>query len=217
MALAAVGLGFAVGAGGMPSIAQGAFVGLGAVVAAHLSGSGWPPLVAAVVGMLAAGAAGVAVGAAIVRFRAVYVAAATWIATWLFALALDAFPRISGGASGLVVAPIWSPTIHYEVAVVLVALAALGHWTLARSSFGLSLRAAAVRPAAAVALGVEAPRLRLEAFAGAAAVGGLAGGLAVQLVGVADPGAYGPTSRSRCSSPSSSAARRARSGPSRER
>jgi branched-chain amino acid transport system permease protein len=192
LALAAVALGFAVGAGGMPSVAQGAFVGLGAVVAAHLVGSGRPALVAVLVGMIAAGAAGVAVGAAIVRFRPVYVAAATWVATWLFALALDAFPRISGGASGLAVPPLWSPTIHYEVAVVLVGLAALGHWALAKSSFGLSLRAAAARPAAAAALGVEAPRLRLEAFAGAAAVGGLAGGLAVQLVGVADPGAYGP-------------------------
>jgi ABC-type branched-subunit amino acid transport system ATPase component/ABC-type branched-subunit amino acid transport system permease subunit len=192
LALAAVGLGFAVGAGGMPSVAQGAFVGLGAVVAAHLAGSGWGPVLAAVAGAVVAGAGGVAVGAAIVRFRPVYVAAATWIATWLFALVLDAFPSISGGASGLVVSPVWTPTVHYELAVGLVALAALVHWTLTKSSFGLSLRAAAARPAAAAALGVEAPRLRLQAFAGAAAIGGLAGGFAVQLVGVADPGAYGP-------------------------
>jgi branched-chain amino acid transport system permease protein len=40
---------------------------------------------------------------------------------------------------------------------------------------------------------VRGARLRLRAFAGAAAVGGLAGGLAVQLVGVADPGEYGPS------------------------
>jgi ABC-type branched-subunit amino acid transport system ATPase component/ABC-type branched-subunit amino acid transport system permease subunit len=191
LAAAAVGLGFAIGIGGMPSVAQGAFVGLGAIVAAHLA-PGWPPLAAAALGGAAAAGAGLAVGAAVVRFRPVYVAAATWIVTWLFALALDAFPGISGGSGGLVVTPVWTPTIHYEVALALVALSLLGHWTLARSSFGLSLRAAAARPAAAAALGVQAPRLRLRAFAGAAALAGLAGGFAVQLVGVADPAAYGP-------------------------
>jgi branched-chain amino acid transport system permease protein len=192
LTLAAVGLGFAVGIGGMPSIAQGAFVGVGAVCAAHLVGSGWPGPAAALVGAAAAAIAGTGVGIAVVRFRPVYVAAATWIATWLFALGLEAFPTVSGGSSGLVVAPRWSPTVHYELALALVAAAMLAHRALARSSFGLRLRGAAQRPAAAAALGVEAPRSRLRAFAGAAAVGGLAGGFAVQLLGVADPSSYGP-------------------------
>ena len=197
LALAAVGLGFAVGVGGMPSIAQGAFVGVGAVTAAHLLGHGWPALAAGLAGAAVAALGGLVVGTAIVRFRPVYVVAATWITTWVFAIALDAFPRISGGARGLAVPPEGilglpsTPTVHYELALALVGLALLGHWTLARSSFGLALRAAAQRPAAAAALGTEAARLRLRAFAGAAAVGGLAGGLSVQLLGVADPEAYG--------------------------
>jgi branched-chain amino acid transport system permease protein len=169
LAVAAVGLGFAVGIGGMPSVAQGAFVGVAVAVLG-----------------------GLLVALAVVRFRPVYVVAATWIVTWLFAVGLDAFPSISGGAAGLVVSPRWTPATHYELALGLLVLAVLGHWSLSRSSFGLSLRAAAGRPAAAAALGVEAPQLRLRAFAGAAGVGGLAGGLAVCLVGVADPGAYGP-------------------------
>jgi branched-chain amino acid transport system permease protein len=199
LALAAVGLGFAVGVGGMPSIAQGAFFGLGAVVAAHLIGSGWPAVAAAVVGATAAAGGGLLVGLAVVRFRPVYVAAATWIATWLFALLVDAFPSISGGARGLpvpaegILGLASTPTVHYELALVLVANALIAHRTLARSSFGLSLRAAAQRPAAAASLGVSGARLRLRAFAGAAAVGGLAGGLAVQLVGVADPSESGPS------------------------
>jgi branched-chain amino acid transport system ATP-binding protein/branched-chain amino acid transport system permease protein len=192
LALAAVGLGFAVGIGGMPSVAQGAFVGVGAVVAAHLAAHGWPVLAAALVGAAAAALGGVVVAAAIVRFRPVYVVAVTWIVTWLFALGLDAFPSISGGAQGIVVTPAWTPTVHYELAVALVALATVAHWTLARSSFGLALRAAAQRPAGAAALGTEGAWLRLRAFAGSAAVAGLAGGLAVQLIGVADSSAYGP-------------------------
>jgi branched-chain amino acid transport system permease protein len=190
LAVAAIGLGFAVGIGGMPSVAQGAFVGVGAVTAAHFVGAGWPVPAAAVIGAALAGIGGIAVGAAIVRFRPVYVAAATWIATWLFALGLEAFPRISGGARGLAVTPEWSPTAHYELALALIVIATLGHRVLSGASFGLALRAAAQRPAAAAALGTEGGRLRLRAFAGAAAVGGLAGGFAVSLLGVADSGSY---------------------------
>ena len=193
LALAAVGLGFAVGIGGMPSIAQGAFVGVGAVCAAHLVGSGWPGPAAALAGAATAAIGGIGVGLAVVRFRPVFVAAATWIATWLFALGLDEFPRLVGGSRGLVVPPRWSPTVHYELALALLVLAMLGHRTLARGSFGLTLRAAAQRPAAAAALGARVGRLRLQAFAGAAALGGFAGGFAVQLLGVADPSSYGPS------------------------
>src|SRR4029453_13974483 len=192
LAIAAVGLGFAVGVGGMPSVAQGAFVGIGAVVAAHLAVHGWPVLAPALLAAAAAALGGIVVAAAIVRFRPVYVAAVTWIVTWLFALGLVAFPSISGGAQGVVVPPAWTPTVHYELAVALVALAMLGHRTLAHSSFGLALQEAAQRPGGAAALGTEAASLRLRAFAGAAAVGGLAGGLAVQLAGVADSSVYGP-------------------------
>ena len=197
LAVAAVGLGFAVGIGGMPSVAQGAFVGFGAVAAGHLIDWGTPAVVAAVLGALTAGVGGVVVGAAVARFRPVYVVAGTWIATWIFAFALDGFPWLSGGARGLTVSPDEivglepTATLHYELALGLVAVSLLAHRTLARSSFGICLRAAGQRPAAAVALGVRPERLRLGAFAGAAAVGGLAGGFAVQLDAVVDPDAYG--------------------------
>jgi branched-chain amino acid transport system permease protein len=98
LALAAIGLGFAAGFGGLPSLAQGAFVGVGAIAAAHLVSDGWPGPAAAVAGAAVAAVAGVAVGAAIVRFRPVYVAAVTWIATWLFALAR--FPGSRGAPAG---------------------------------------------------------------------------------------------------------------------
>ena len=42
LALAAIGLGFAAGIGGLPSLAQGAFVGVGAIAAANLVSHGWP-------------------------------------------------------------------------------------------------------------------------------------------------------------------------------
>jgi branched-chain amino acid transport system permease protein len=197
LAVAAVGLGFVIGIGGMPSLAQGAFVGVGAVAAGHLVGWGAPAVLSALLGALIAGCGGLVVGAGVVRFRPVYVVAGTWIATWVFVFALEGFPSLSGGARGLTVSPGEiagfepSATLHYELALGLVALSLLAHRTLAHSSFGLCLRAAGRRPAAAVALGVRPARLRLAAFAGGAAVAGLAGGFGVQLDGVVDTEAYG--------------------------
>jgi branched-chain amino acid transport system permease protein len=193
LALAATGLALAVGVAGMPSLAQGAFMAVGAFTAAHLRiHGGVPTLAAAIVGAAAAAGAGAVTGAGFVRLNRGLVAVSTWILAWLVALALTAFPSVSGGAQGLLLPEGPSTTAHYELALALVALAALGLVALARGSFGLRLAAARDRRAAAAALGVPVPRLRLTAFVASAAVGGLAGGLSVQLAGIADAASYGP-------------------------
>ncbi len=193
LALAATALGFVVGVGGMPSLGQGAFMAIGGFASALLRvKAGVPGVVAVPLGAVAGGLAGVVAGAALVRLRAVFVAVTTWILTWLVALALVAFPRLSGGSQGLVLDDGLGAVRHYELALALLALCALGFAALASSPFGVRLFAAAQRPAAAAALGAPSGRLRLSAFVGAAAVGGLAGGLAVDLAGVADPNAFGP-------------------------
>ncbi len=70
LGVAAVGLGFAVGIAGIPSLAQGAFVGIGAFGCAlariHLE---LPLAPAALIGALAATAAGLLVGVAAARLR----------------------------------------------------------------------------------------------------------------------------------------------------
>ena len=199
LALAATGLALCVGLTGMPSLAQGAFVGIGAFVAARIAADGGAPAeVAALGGAAAATAAGVLTGLAVRRLDAVRIAVATWLLTWLVALALNALPWLSGGAQGIVVPRRrlvgLEPTalVHYELAVLLTGLCALALATLRRAPFGLDLTAARQHPSAAAALGVPAERLRLAAFAASAFVGGLAGGLAVQLDRVADPTGYGP-------------------------
>jgi branched-chain amino acid transport system permease protein len=143
-------------------------------------------------GVLFAAAAGVVTGIGVVRLRPVFIAVTTWILTWAVTLFLLAFRSVSGGAQGLVVPSSLSVEAHYELALALLVAAILTAASLARGRVGIDLRAARQQPAAAAALGVATARRRLGAFVAAAAIGGLAGGLAVQLAGVADAGDYGP-------------------------
>ena len=193
LALAATGLWIAVGLAGMPSLGQGAFMAIGAFTVAVLTAkAGWPALPATLVGALMAAAAGVVTGIGVVRLRPVFIAVTTWILTWTVGLFLLAFRSVSGGAQGLVVPSGLSVDAHYELALALLVAAILVAASLARGRVGIELRAARQRPAAAAALGVATARRRLGAFVAAAAIGGLAGGLAVQLAGVADAVDYGP-------------------------
>jgi ABC-type branched-subunit amino acid transport system ATPase component/ABC-type branched-subunit amino acid transport system permease subunit len=199
LALAATGLALCVGLSGVPSLAQGAFVGTGAFVAAHvLRHTQLPAELCALIGAIAAAALGTAAGFAVRSLDSVRVAVGTWLLTWLVALALGALPWLSGGAQGLVVParrlfglqP--TPLVHYVVGVILTGLCALALVALRRGPFGLDLAAASQHRDAAAALGVPMERQRVAAFAASAFVGGLAGALAVQLDIVADPTAYGP-------------------------
>ena len=192
LACAAVGLAFAVGVAGLPSLAQGAFVATGAVVAAHLVAWGVPTPVAAVVGGISGGLAGAIVGYAFAGLPRAGFAAATWMLSWLVALALQSITWFLGGSEGLVVIGGPSAVQHYELALALTGITALGYVALARSPIGLRLAAARDREPAALALGVPVLRLRVLAVGASGAIAGVAGALAVQLAGIGDPTQYGP-------------------------
>src|SRR5206468_13016219 len=103
IALAAVGLNFAVGLGGLPSLGQGAFVGAGAFATAALRvHAGWEAVPATIAGVALATVAGALVGLGAVRLRGVFVAVATWIVARMLGFVLLEFPRLSGGSQGLV-------------------------------------------------------------------------------------------------------------------
>lgn len=205
LALAAIGLDIALGIGGLASLSQGAFVGIGAFSSALLlKHTGLDPASAAITGALAAALAGALVGSGAVRLRAAFVVVVTWVFAWALFLSLSAFPSISGGAQGIVIEDNRIPvdalarelrldrTAHFFIALGLLVIALLVHRRLRLSSSGLAARAIAVDPSAADALGIDRSSLQLRLFVISAAIGGLAGGWAVQLAGVADPSAYGP-------------------------
>jgi branched-chain amino acid transport system permease protein len=193
LALSATGLVATVGLAGLPSLAQGAFMTIGALTTGLLAArAGWPVEATVPVAVLASLAGGLVAGLAVVRLEPLFLAVGTWILSWLVFLGALAFPGISGGSQGYVVDSSLSTTGHYELALALTVLTAVAVATLRRSAAGIRLRAVRDRPAAAASLGIRGERLLLGAFVASAAVGGLAGSLAVQLAGVTDPGAFGP-------------------------
>jgi branched-chain amino acid transport system permease protein len=201
---AAIGLALAVGDAGLPSLAQGAFVGTGAYVTAVLRHRyGMAPPVAVVLAVMASLSAGLILSGGVRRFRGATVALTTWIAAWLFIVVIGAFPAVTGGSRGIVVAPPvqrvatlgitlrGGPMALYEVAVA-VALLALGVVAAVRHRYGESLSASRTDPSAARAAGVPVQRLLRMTFVVSAGIGGLAGAVYVHAAGVADPTAYGP-------------------------
>ena len=204
VALAAVGLNFAVGLAGLPSLGQGAFVGIGAFAVALLtSRAGWSPGAATLAGAGAATVAGLLAGWGAVRLATTSAAVSTWALAWLVSLGLAAFPGLFGGARGVPVGPLPGPDGalpggqltalgHLEVALALLALCLVVTTAVRRGPAGRSLATAEQAPGTARALGIEPGGRRLGAFVASALVGGLAGGLAVQVAGVADASEYGP-------------------------
>ncbi len=198
LAVAATGLGLTVGAAGLPSLGAGGFMAVGAFTSALLvARSGWPLEPAALAGAAVALVAGLLCGG-VARLRRAFVAVSTWLLAWLVWLFLLAFPSVSGGSQGLIVPErrllgfTATPKVHFEVALALLVLAAVGIAAVRRGVPGLELSALRQNPPLATSLGVRLGRRRLGAFAASALLAGLAGGLSVQLAAVADPASYDP-------------------------
>jgi branched-chain amino acid transport system ATP-binding protein/branched-chain amino acid transport system permease protein len=199
LALAAVGLGYAVGLAGIPSLGQGAFLGIGAFAEALLrTKAGWPLVPSLFAAVAITAAVCVLTGLATGRLRSAFVAVSTWILSWIVLLVLTSFPGISGGAQGLVLPEAsvlgWTltPTAHYVLGITLLALAVIALAIVAPRAPGLGLAAARDQRRAAEGLGVPVARARLGVFTISALIAGLAGALGVELAQVADASSYGP-------------------------
>jgi branched-chain amino acid transport system permease protein len=193
LALSATGLALTAGLAGLPSLAQGAFMSVGSFATALLvARGGWSASATIPVAVAVALLLALACGVVLVRLPPLYLAVSTWLVAWLVLLVATEFPGVAGGSQGYTVPSDLSATGHYELALALTVLAVAGLSVLRRTMIGVRLRAIRDRPAAAHALGVRSGRLLLGAFVASAAVGGLAGSLAVQLAGVSDPNAFGP-------------------------
>ena len=182
-ALIALTLVVLTGWAGQISLAQFAFVGVGAFTAGHLSGShGQHFLVAALVAMAVAAPLGILVGLPSLRLSGLYLA----LATLAFALIMDnvVFNRsdVSGGLTGITVP---RPQIFglsfsgrasfYELVLVVFGVVAVAAYAIRLGPIGRRLQIVRDSPQAASTLGVNLTVTKLVVFAVCGMVAALGG------------------------------------------
>jgi branched-chain amino acid transport system permease protein len=156
------------------------------------------PWVVGVIGAMAASALAAAiVGVATLRLRGDYLAIATFgIAVALQLVALN-WQGLTGGSLGLTSVPhplaaMFTSPFSYDVVflcltLMIVGLLYVGLERIVRSPWGRVLKAIREDETAAIALGKNAARFRLEAFVLGSTIIGLAGALYVSFIGFVGP------------------------------
>jgi branched-chain amino acid transport system permease protein len=180
LALAAVGLAVTVNGAGVPSLAHGAFLGLGMYTSAIVQTRyGWNPLAGLAAAALVGVGAGAIVGAGVARLRPAFAALVTWLLAWTFG-------RLVGDLGGIGKTVTITSTGWWEITVALAVLT-LALLAAFRVRFGAALGFMREDPAAALAHGLPVRALRLRAVAMPAALAAVTGAVLVQVQGVADP------------------------------
>lgn len=183
------------GLGGEISLAQATLAGVGAFTTGQLAMRFATPLLLGVVlGALLAALVGALLAVLALRLSGIALALLTLSFALLADNVLFAYSWAGNGASGLTVP---RPTLaglsfegngaYFFLCLAVLALVAGGLWRLERGATGRSLLALASSERAAGAIGLDVSRLRIAAFALAAAVAGLGGGLFASLQGAISP------------------------------
>jgi branched-chain amino acid transport system permease protein len=210
-AIICLGLNVQWGQTGLFNVGVAGFVAIGAYASAllttpatpdRLGGFGLPILVGWAGGALAAGVATLLVGALTIRLRADYLAIATFGIAVTVQLCLLNLEPLTGGPFGIgfiprpfgatAANPSLFAALNLAVLVVVVALLYAILERLVRSPWGRVLRAIREDETAARALGKNADRFRLQAFAIGGAIMGLAGAVQAHFIGFIAPDNYLP-------------------------
>jgi len=198
MSIAAIGLNLTLGYAGQISLAQAAFVGIGAYITAYLTTRGWPFWSTYLLGGVSCFAIGWLLGYPALRVQHHYLAFVTLsFATLLFLVMRNEEWLTKGvyGISGiprpaLLGWPARSPLAFYFFCLGVLALVSAATWWLVRSPWGRAFTALRENPIRADSLGVDTRRYTLMAFAIGSALGGIAGVLYAPLVQFIEPTAF---------------------------
>jgi branched-chain amino acid transport system permease protein len=179
--LFAASLHFMMGPGGIASFGHAAWFGIGAYVSALLAPMLGNMLLGIAAAPIAAGLVAALFGLCLVRLSGVYVAMLTLaFAQIVWAVAFQ-WGEVTGGDNGLlgIWPPDWArdPRVFYWLALALCVGATLLLRRMLYAPFGYALRAIRDSPLRSAAIGLDAARIRLAAFAIAAAAAGLSGGV----------------------------------------
>ncbi|MBB5223152.1 branched-chain amino acid transport system permease protein [Amaricoccus macauensis] len=210
-AIICLGLNVQWGQTGLFNVGVAGFVAIGAYASALLTTPDTPdrlggfglPIVAGWIGAaLAAGIASFLVGALTVRLRADYLAIATFGVAVMVQLCLLNLQGLTGGPFGIgfiprpfaatATNPALFAALNLALLLAVVAALYLGLERLLRSPWGRVLRAIREDETAARALGKNADRFRLQAFAIGGAIMGLAGAAQGHFIGFIAPENYQP-------------------------
>ena len=198
MAIAAIGLNLTLGYAGQVSLAQGAFVGIGAYSAALLTTQGWPLWCAFLLATVISLAIGWLLGYPALRVQHHYLAFVTLSFATLVYLVLRNEEWLTKGVYGVSGIPRptllgWStkgPVEFYFFCLGILALVSAATWWLVRSPWGRAFTALRENTVRADSLGVDTRRYTLMAFAFGSAIGGIAGVLYAPLVQFIEPTAF---------------------------
>jgi branched-chain amino acid transport system permease protein len=195
MTIAAIGLNLTLGYAGQVSMAQAAFVGIGAYITALLTTHGWPFWATFVLAGVACFVVGWALGYPALRVQHHYLAFVTLAFNTLVFLLFRNEEWLTGGNYGISNIPRpavfgWEtdrPRDFYFFCLAHLVLISFATWWLIRSPWGRAFIALRENPIRALSLGVDTRRYTLMAFALGAGLGGLAGSLYAPLVQFVDP------------------------------
>jgi len=198
LTIAAIGLNLTLGYAGQISLAQGAFVGIGAYTVALLTPAGVPFFVAFIVAGLLCFAIGWVLGYPALRVQHHYLAFVTLAFNTLVFLVLRNEEWLTGGIYGIAGTPRpslfgWSlggARDFYFLCLGVLALLSLATWWMLRSPWGRAFVALRENPIRALSLGLDTRRYTLMAFAIGSSLGGLSGALYAPLVQFIEPNSF---------------------------
>ncbi|MEH2490602.1 branched-chain amino acid ABC transporter permease [Bradyrhizobium sp. AZCC 2230] len=195
MTIAAMGLNLTLGYAGQVSLAQGAFVGIGAYAAAIMTTHGWPLPAAILVAIVLSFGVGWVLGYPALRVQHHYLAFVTLAFSTLAFLVFRNESWLTGGIYGISNIPrphifgiaTNKPLPFYYVCLGSLAIVSVAVWWLIRSPWGRAFMALRENPLRAQSLGIDTRRYTLMAFAIGSALGGVAGALYAPLTQYIDP------------------------------
>ncbi|ATN37173.1 branched-chain amino acid ABC transporter permease (plasmid) [Rhizobium sp. ACO-34A] len=196
--IAAMGLNLTLGYAGQVSLAQAAFMGIGAYITSLMTLAGIHWGLAVIVSIAASFVVGLVLGYPALRVQHHFLAFVTLAFNTLLFLVLRNEEEITGGSFGLsgMERPSFfgfstdSNMAFYYFSLACFLVAAFVLWWILRSPWGRAFKALRENPIRAESLGLKIRRQTLLAFAIGSAFGGLAGALQAPLVQFIEPGSF---------------------------
>ncbi len=198
LGIAAIGLNLTLGYAGQVSLAQAAFVGIGAYTAALLTTHGWPFWSALMLASALGFGIGWILGYPALRVQHHYLAFVTLAFTTLAYLVFRNEGWLTGGVYGInriprpsiLGWPMSAPIAYFYLCLAALLIVLAGTWWMIRSPWGRAFVALRENTKRAMSLGVDTRAYTLLAFAIGAALGGVSGAFYAPLVQFIDPSSF---------------------------